>query len=142
MSFENVTYALQVAATNGNGLSVFFREANFVTFRVTGNGPVTAGQVTIECCPQATPIAPGSGSGGAMVYTALTTIAVPANATAEYRASLVSGTFCARISMPVTGGTVTVLGIPTPSFIGSIWKFALPTVVPIFALLSILFFSR
>jgi hypothetical protein len=51
MSTENVTYALQVAATNGNGFSVFFREANFVTFRVTGNGPVTAGQVTIECCP-------------------------------------------------------------------------------------------
>ena len=38
-------------------------------------------------------------------------IAVPANATAEYRAGLVSGTFRARISTPVTGGTVTVLAI-------------------------------
>jgi hypothetical protein len=111
MSIENVTYALQVATTNGNGFSVFFREANFVTFRVTGNGPVTAGQVTIECCPQATPIAPGSGSGGAMIYTALTTIAVPANTTTEYRAGSVSGTFRARISTPVTGGTVTVLAV-------------------------------
>jgi Na+/H+ antiporter NhaD/arsenite permease-like protein len=31
---------------------------------------------------------------------------------------------------------------PTPSFIGYIWKFALPILVPVFALLSILFFSR
>jgi len=30
---ENVTYALEVAATNGNGLSVFFRDPNFVAFR-------------------------------------------------------------------------------------------------------------
>jgi hypothetical protein len=111
MSIENTTYALQVAATNGNGFSVFFREANFVTFRVTGNGPVTAGQVTVECCPQATPIAPGSGSGGAMVWTTLNTIPVPANKTAEWSAGSVSGTFRARISTPVTGGTVTVLAI-------------------------------
>jgi hypothetical protein len=66
MSFENTTYAFQNAATNGNGFSIFFRDANFVTIRVTGNGPVTAGQVTIESCPQAAPIAPGLGSGGAM----------------------------------------------------------------------------
>jgi len=32
--------------------------------------------------------------------------------------------------------------VPTPSFIGYIWKFALPILVPIFALLSILFFSE
>lgn len=32
--------------------------------------------------------------------------------------------------------------VPTPSFIGYIWKFALPVLVPVFALLSILFFSR
>jgi Na+/H+ antiporter NhaD/arsenite permease-like protein len=32
--------------------------------------------------------------------------------------------------------------VPTPSFIGYIWKFALPILVPGFALLSILFFSR
>jgi hypothetical protein len=29
----------------------------------------------------------------------------------------------------------------TPSFIGYIWKFALPILIPVFALLSILFFS-
>jgi Na+/H+ antiporter NhaD/arsenite permease-like protein len=32
--------------------------------------------------------------------------------------------------------------VPTPSFIGYIWKFALPVLVPAFVLLSILFFSR
>jgi Na+/H+ antiporter NhaD/arsenite permease-like protein len=32
--------------------------------------------------------------------------------------------------------------VPTPSFVGYIWKFALPILVPIFALLSILFLSR
>jgi Na+/H+ antiporter NhaD/arsenite permease-like protein len=32
--------------------------------------------------------------------------------------------------------------VPTPSFIDYIWKFALPILLPIFALLSILFFSR
>ena len=46
-----------------------------------------------------------------MVWTALTTIAVPANATTEYRVGSVSGTFRARISTPVTGGTVTVLAV-------------------------------
>jgi Na+/H+ antiporter NhaD/arsenite permease-like protein len=32
--------------------------------------------------------------------------------------------------------------IPTPSFIGYIWKFALPILIPIFAVVSIVFFSR
>jgi Na+/H+ antiporter NhaD/arsenite permease-like protein len=32
--------------------------------------------------------------------------------------------------------------VPTPSFIGYIWKFALPILVPVFVLLSILFFSQ
>jgi len=32
--------------------------------------------------------------------------------------------------------------VPTPSFIDYIWKFALPVLLPVFALLSILFFSR
>jgi Na+/H+ antiporter NhaD/arsenite permease-like protein len=33
-------------------------------------------------------------------------------------------------------------GVPTPSFIEYIWKFALPILLPVFALMSILFFSR
>jgi Na+/H+ antiporter NhaD/arsenite permease-like protein len=32
--------------------------------------------------------------------------------------------------------------VPTPNFIGYIWKFALPILLPVFALLSILFFAR
>jgi Na+/H+ antiporter NhaD/arsenite permease-like protein len=32
--------------------------------------------------------------------------------------------------------------VPTPSFVGYIWKFAFPILVPVFALLSVLFFSR
>jgi Na+/H+ antiporter NhaD/arsenite permease-like protein len=32
--------------------------------------------------------------------------------------------------------------IPTPSFIGYIWKFALPILIPIFGLVSVIFFSR
>jgi Na+/H+ antiporter NhaD/arsenite permease-like protein len=32
--------------------------------------------------------------------------------------------------------------IPTPSFIGYIWKFALPILIPILGLVSVLFFAR
>jgi hypothetical protein len=48
MSTENVTYAFQVAATTGVGLTQFLSEPRFTTFRITGNGSVSAGQVTIE----------------------------------------------------------------------------------------------
>ena len=108
---DNVTTALQVNATTGNGETVVLHERRLVTFKIQGNGPTSAGQVTIECCPQPSPIASGSGSGGAMVWTTLTTIAVPANATVEYAPGWVSGTLRARISTPVTGGTVTVLAV-------------------------------
>ena len=32
--------------------------------------------------------------------------------------------------------------VPTPTFVGYIWKFALPILIPVFVLISILFFSR
>jgi hypothetical protein len=108
MSIENVTYAFQNAATTGVGVTQFFLEPRFTTFRITGNGSVSAGQVTIECCPQKTPMIPGASSAGGMAWTVLTTIPVPLNATTEWFAGSVSGTFRARISTPVTGGTVTV----------------------------------
>jgi hypothetical protein len=109
---ENVTYAFQNAATTGEGLTQFFLEPRFTTFRITGNGPVAAGQVTIESCPQTTPTLPPSvGSGDGMIWTTLTTIPVPANKEVEYRAGSVSDSWRARISTPVTGGTVTVLAI-------------------------------
>jgi hypothetical protein len=112
MSIENVTTALQVNATTGNGVTTLvLPQPRLVTFKVTGNGPVTAGAITIECCPQNKPIAPGSGSEGAMVWEVLTPIAVPAKATIDYFAGIQFGTLRARISTPVTGGTVTVLAI-------------------------------
>jgi hypothetical protein len=99
---ENVTTALQTSATTGNGETLVLREPRLVTIKVKGNGAVTTGAVTLECCPRDTPIA--AGSAGVMVWTALTTIAVPANATTDYFAGIVWGTLRARISTPVTGG--------------------------------------
>src|SRR4029077_11734516 len=102
----NVTRAFQVATTSGDGVTHFLPEPRRVTFSVTGNGPVTGGAVTIECCPSmtatstsSTPL-PGSGT----TWTSLTTITVPANATVEYNAGNISGSFRARISTPITGG--------------------------------------
>ena len=111
MSFENVTTALQAFASTGNGFTLTLRDARFLTFKVQGNGNVTAGAVTLECCPGNTPTTGVPSLGFAPAWTALTTIAVPGNSTVEYRAGSVSGTFRARISTPVTGGTVTVLAI-------------------------------
>lgn len=97
MSFENTTYALQVNATSGNGFSVFFSEANFVTFRITGDGTVTAGTVTIE---QKVPgkMTDPVGQTDVGTWTALTTIAIPSNATTDYFAGIQFGTLRARIS--------------------------------------------
>src|SRR5438552_18117157 len=109
-----VTMAFQNAATNGDGLTQFLPEPRTVRFRVTGNGSVSAGAVTIECCPSMTPTplpGSGSGSGSGTTWTFLTTITVSANATTEYRADSVVGSVRARISTPITGGTVTVLGV-------------------------------
>src|SRR5438552_4084726 len=112
MSIANVTMAFQNAAITGEGLIQFFLEPRFTTFRITGNGSVSAGAVTIECCPGNTSMAATPElSGSATTWSALSTITVPANATKEWFAGIVSGTFRARISTPVTGGTVTVLGI-------------------------------
>jgi hypothetical protein len=111
MSTENVTYAFQVAGTTGVGITQFWLEPRFAAFRVTGNGSVSAGAVTIECCPGNTPMTDVPSLDFAPAWTALTTIAVPANSTVEYRAGSVSGTFRARISTPVTGGSVTVVAV-------------------------------
>jgi hypothetical protein len=58
MSVENTTYAFQNAATTGVGLTQFWLESRFTTFRITGNGSVSAGAVTIECCPGNAPMTP------------------------------------------------------------------------------------
>ena len=69
--------SVQVNATTGNSETLLLPEPRLVTFKIMGNGPVSAGQITVECCPQNTPIAPGSGSAGAVVWEALNTFAVP-----------------------------------------------------------------
>src|SRR5213080_4635292 len=106
-----VTMAFQNAATTGEGLTQFLPEPRTVRFRVTGNGSVSAGAVTIECGPGNAPMTPTGSSSLGATWTALTTITVPANATTEYRADSVVGSVRARISAPITGGTVTVIGV-------------------------------
>src|SRR5438876_6530653 len=106
-----VTMAFQNAATTGEGLTQFLPEPRTVRFRVTGNGSVSAGAVTIECCPGNAPMTPTGSSSLGPSWTALTTITVPTNATTEYRAQSVVGSVRARISTSITGGTVTVLGL-------------------------------
>ena len=107
----DVTYAFQNAATTGVGLTQFWLESRFTIFRITGNGSVSAGQITIECCPGNAPMAATPTPGSGTVWTALTTITIPANATIKYQANDVVGSVRARISTLVTGGTVTVLAI-------------------------------
>jgi len=109
MSIENVTTALQAFATTGNGLTLTLPDPRFVTFRVTGNGSITGGQVTIELASM--PLEGGNTPMLSSGWTALKTIPVPANSTTEFFAGSVSGMFRARINTPVTGGTVTVLAI-------------------------------
>src|SRR5437868_8655768 len=106
-----VTMAFQNAATTGEGLTQFLPEPRTVRFRVTGNGSVSAGAVTIECGPGNAPMTPTGSSSLGATWTALTTITVPANATTEYRADSVVGSVRARISTPITGGTVTAIGV-------------------------------
>src|SRR5438445_6456695 len=106
-----VTMAFQNAATTGDGLAQFLLEPRTVRFSVTGNGSVSAGAVTIECGPGNAPMTPTGSSSLGATWTALTTITVPANATTEYRANSVVGSVRARISTPITGGTVTAIGV-------------------------------
>jgi hypothetical protein len=83
---ENVTTALQVNATSGDGFNLSLPEARLVTFRITGNGSIIGGAITIECCPQNAATAPAlllpasQAAWTAAAWTALTSISVPANA--------------------------------------------------------------
>ena len=106
----NVQIALQAFVTTGYGETLVLREPRSVTFSHNRERICNRWRNHDRVLPQAAPD-PGTGSGCAMVWTALNTIAVPANKTTEWDAGSVSGTFRARISTPVTGGTVTVLAI-------------------------------
>ena len=103
---ENVTTALQVNATSGNGQRLTLSDPRFVTFNISGNGLVTAGTVAIEYQSDPDPDNPDKGQ-----WAPLASIPVPANKTTEYLGGIISGTYRARISTPVTGGTVTVVAV-------------------------------
>ena len=99
---ENVTTALQVNATTGNGQTLALPEPRLVTVKITGHGPVSAGQITIECCPQTLAVGKDDvpdKDDVTTVWTPITTIAVPANATTDYFAGIQFGTLRAPADM-------------------------------------------
>src|SRR5262245_44313887 len=92
---------LQERATTGAGKSLVLPEPRRVRFLIRGEGRVSAGAVTIECCPESTRVG--------KFWMELATIPVPADSgLAQYYTEEASGLFRARISRPVSNGTVTV----------------------------------
>jgi hypothetical protein len=92
---------LQDKATTGAGKKLVLPEPRRVRFLIRGEGPVSSGAVTIECCLESTK------AGG--FWMELATIRVPADSgLAQYYTEEASGLFRARISQPVSNGTVTV----------------------------------
>jgi hypothetical protein len=92
---------LQERATIGAGKRLVLPEPRRVRFLIRGEGRVSAGAVTIECCPESTK--------AGKFWMELATIAVPADdGLAQYYTEEASGLFRARISRPVSNGTVTV----------------------------------
>src|SRR4029453_2036246 len=92
---------LQDKATTGDGKRLVLPEPRRVRFLIRGEGSVSAGAVTIECCPESTK--------AGKFWMELATIAVPIdNGLAQYYTEEASGLFRARISRAVTNGTVTV----------------------------------
>src|SRR4026207_1858580 len=92
---------LQDRATTGEGKRLVLPEPRRVRFLIRGEGRVSAGAVTIEWCPESTK----AGRFG-MEWA---TIPVPAdNGLAQYYTEEASGLFRARISRPVSNGSVTV----------------------------------
>jgi hypothetical protein len=92
---------LQDRATTGAGKRLVLPEPRRIRFLIRGEGPVSTGAVTIECCPESTK--------AGKFWMELATIPVPAdNGLAQYYTEEASGLFRARISRPVSNGTVTV----------------------------------
>ena len=92
---------LQERATIGAGKRLVLPEPRRVRFLIRGEGRVSAGAVTIECCPESTK--------AGKFWMELATIPVPSdNGLAQYYTEEASGLFRARISRPVSNGTVTV----------------------------------
>jgi hypothetical protein len=98
---------LQLDATSGAGRTLIVPDpARMVRFIIRVKGTPMGGEITFECCPM--DAAPKVSSG--MVWRAMKTLPVPTDifAVAQYCAGPASGMFRARISTPISGGTVTV----------------------------------
>jgi hypothetical protein len=98
---------LQNHATSGVGKTLTVPDpARMVRFIIRSKGTPMGGEITFECCPMDT--VPKVSTG--MVWRALKTVPVPHDigVVTGYYAGKVSGVFRARISTPITGGTVTV----------------------------------
>jgi hypothetical protein len=111
---ETLLSPLQLDAISGVGKTLIVPEPErIVRFLIRSKGPPTRGEITIECCPMK---APGIGE-GTMQMTVWRpdggAISVPTDigVAAVHYAGKVSGMFRARISTPVTGGTVTILAV-------------------------------
>jgi hypothetical protein len=101
---------LQSDATSGDGKTLIVPEpARIVRFLIRSKGPPTGGEITIECCPMKTPGA-GTGQAQMLVWRKMgAPIPVPTDlgVVAEFIAGE-SDMYRARISTPITGGTVSV----------------------------------
>jgi hypothetical protein len=98
---------LQNDATSGAGRTLTVPDpTRIVRFLIRSKGPATGGEITFECCPMDT--VPKVSSG--IVWRAMKTVPVPTDlgVVTGYYAGEASGMFRARISTPVTGGTITV----------------------------------
>jgi hypothetical protein len=102
---------LQSDATSGAGRTLIVPEPErIVYFLIRVKGTPMGGEIQIECCPMNTS---GSGTGSAqmIVWRPMgAPIPVPTDifGVGQYYAGSVSGIFRARISKPITGGTVNV----------------------------------
>jgi hypothetical protein len=102
---EALLKPLQNEAKSGVGKTLTVPEpARLVRFIIRSKGPATGGEITFECCPMDTVVSSG------IVWRAMKTVPVPTDigVVTGYYAGKASGMFRARISTPISGGTVRV----------------------------------
>jgi hypothetical protein len=106
---------LQLDATSGVGKTLIVPEPErTVRFLIRSKGPPTGGQIQIESCPMNTPQGMGAGPMAGTVMTVWRPMGAPIpvptdlGVVCESSAAEGPGMFRARISTPVTGGTITV----------------------------------
>jgi hypothetical protein len=101
MFVNNFDRRLQSAAATGNGEAVELNGVRQLTAYITGSAGVSAGAVQLEHAPSKDYTGTWAALGAATTVVANTTNAVSVQATVK--------AVRARISTPITGGTVTVL---------------------------------